>query len=400
MQRRPATVHGGVRTRGDGQAALSARCALHRVGTRLFGAASLLSASGCPQLLSDEFEPLEAGGAGGVTAQHGGASSRGGAPHDGGVGTSGAAGDDEGHSGGGGTGWGHGGSSGAPHSCSDGMKSPGEVGVDCGGECSPCDCTWSAFGALQRLSGLGLSSSAWGPNLSFDGLTLTFSSGDPEDVFTATRVQRGGAFSAASALPGNVNTASAEGTVFASFDGLRLYFYRSGAGGDRDIFFATRSDTSSMFHDGGPVPGLNSPSSDHLPWVSRDELRIYFSSSRAGGRGGYDLWLATRAHPGGAFEMARPLAELNTAQDDEGASLTLDELTVFFASERAGSSDIWMATRSERDAPFSAPVRVLELSTPDSELNPAISADGSELFFSTNRAGPLQELWRATRSCD
>ena len=85
--------------------------------------------------------------------------------------------------------------------------------------------------------------------------------------------------------------------VTISFDGSRLYFYSDQAGGvgARDLYVATRTNVLDSFQGTSPVNGVNSAASDHLPWVSPDELTIYFTSARAGGSGGYDLWTATRA---------------------------------------------------------------------------------------------------------
>ena len=136
-----------------------------------------------------------------------------------------------------------------------------------------------------------------------------------------------------------------------------------------------------------------------MPWVSPDELTIYFTSARTGGSGGYDLWTATRATRDGSFGNLQRLTALNTASNDEGASLMADELTIFFTSDRAngaGQLDIWMSTRATKTSPLSPAVNVAVVNSAADEMNVAVSADGRELFFSSDRgagATPPHVLW-------
>ena len=78
--------------------------------------------------------------------------------------------------------------------CSDGAQDDGETGVDCGGPCAPCGCTWSPFSTPEpvTVAGLPASSSLYGPALSADGSTLFFSSlsTGTQDVYSATRSDR------------------------------------------------------------------------------------------------------------------------------------------------------------------------------------------------------------------
>jgi hypothetical protein len=87
----------------------------------------------------------------------------------------------------------------------------------------------------------------------------------------------------------------------------------------------------------------------------------------------------TRGAPFGAPEL---VAELSTAASEAAASLTEDELTVFFA--RNGS--LMIATRASREQPF-ANVRSAGLSGSGTDDNPALSFDGRQLFFTSTARG-------------
>src|SRR5690606_6942989 len=70
---------------------------------------------------------------------------------------------------------------------------------------------------------------------------------------------------------------------------------------------------------------------------------------------------------------------------DQDPTLTGDLLEIFFFSDRAGEPDIWTSTRIDENSPWQTPTQVLELSSPDLDINPAISRDGLRLWFSSQR---------------
>ena len=79
------------------------------------------------------------------------------------------------------------------------------------------------------------------------------------------------------------------------------------------------------------------------------------------------------------------LDSLNSPDDDSGASLSADGLTLFFQSERLGGFggvDLYMTTRTTRDADWSPPLNLgSQVNTQYSEVSPCISFDGHTLYF-------------------
>jgi hypothetical protein len=358
--------------------------------------AALLCA--CPQLLDDGFSVLGDGGstsapppkgAGAGGDSDGGASGHGGVPVDGAGADTGEGGmDTSGAAGAAGT---------------AGSDAPTHVipwdGVD-----DPERCR---FGAPEPLDGFGLgSSSAWGPALGPDPLALLLSANpaDSEDLFEAMRSERGTTFAEAVALS-SVNTDAEEGTPFLARDGLSLYFYssRSGGEGGRDLYVAKRSSLGSSYSSPEPLEGVNGGALDHLPRVSADEKTLVFTSTRAGGSGGFDLWIATRDSPSLEFGTPLPLEGVNSGASEEAGQLSRDQLTLLFGSNRSGglgSHDTWLATRSTVLDPFGSAQNLSELNSTADDINVFMSDDGEEIFFSSNRgAGSRYQLWRAVRSC-
>ena len=336
---------------------------------------------GCPQLLDDGFRP-EAPTLGPDTPN---------------AGTGGSGGGDVGVSGTGGGGRvAFGGAAGvAGSSGSGGAAGPSDAG-------RPSTCVaFGEFGAPELITGLALSGELWGPSLSPDGTRLALSEavGGVEDVFVATRVQ-GSVFGPASKVAG-ISTAAAEGTPFFSRDGASLYFYSNRADGEggRDLYVAAWSEADGTSSGATSVPGVNSTANDHLPWVSSNELVIYFSSTRNGGLGSYDLYRATRTSRDQAFVAVTNLGDLNSSSVDQSPSLMDDELALIFSSSRAGGYDLWSATRASVSAEFGAPEPVAELNSDDDESNVTLSSDGREVFFASDRGGTVA-LYRAVRPCE
>lgn len=76
-----------------------------------------------------------------------------------------------------------------------------------------------------------------------------------------------------------------------SADETTLYW--SNGMGD-DILFSTRADRNGTFGAGAPLDGVNSAADDWPVFVTDDGCALYLASSRPGGLGGTDIWVARR----------------------------------------------------------------------------------------------------------
>jgi Tol biopolymer transport system component len=298
-----------------------------------------------------------------------------------------------------------------------GTMSPPDAAVvpaDAGAVTPPIeDCVLGDFQVPEPLTGLeqalnsDVNPNFWSPSLSADGSTLFFAvsvDGVGEQIASSARIgRRGAAFGAATAVAG-LEWAGEDGTPLLSADGLSLYFFSTRAGGlgDRDLWLATRSDGAADFTTPTLVAGVNGPSLEHVPWVAPDELTMLFATNRSGGVGQLDIWIARRSFRSDGFSDVAPLTSVNSTAHEGRAVLSKDELTIYFASERAGGlggMDLWAATRNDKADAFSQVTNLVGLNSSTLDQDPALSADERELLFTSGRDGRVR-IWRSVRDCE
>ena len=158
-----------------------------------------------------------------------------------------------------------------------------------------------------------------------------------------------------------VNTVYSDSVGCISTDGLMLYFVsdRPGGSGTDDVWVATRTTKSDPWSP--PVnlgPTVNSPARDQVPCVSSDGLELYFASNRSGH---WDMWVATRTTKQADWGIAVNLGpSVNSSAYDHGPWLSADGLELYFDSGRPAGEigDIWVARRATRDDPWGTPVKL------------------------------------------
>ena len=295
-----------------------------------------------------------------------------------------------------------GGPAGAPNAAGAGPDEPPPP-------CDPCPCSSGAFGEPELVAGLEVAAGvdSFGPAPSADGLTLYLSSeGDQEDIFFATRPTRANRFSAVEPVLGVNDPSAADGTPFISADDTALYFFSDRpdpeAPGARDLWVATRPAAGTPFSAPGLVPGVNTAELEHLPRLSPDGLTLMFVSGRDTGNLSSNIWQTSRDNPSAPFSEPVELPGVNSDARDEGFWLSADGLTVFVASNRqseAADMDIWVATRADANDAFGVAENLSVVNTSGIEIDPAITLDGFELFFASDRGGSMQ-LYRSARICE
>jgi hypothetical protein len=101
-----------------------------------------------------------------------------------------------------------------------------------------------------------------------------------------------------------------------------------------------------------------------------------------------------------AFDAPVRVEELYSAKKDDNPTLTWDMLEIYFSSKRGDSTtDLWWAHRASVDEPFSEPVFLEEMSSPEFDTSPAIDGDGLTFWFGSVREEGLGalDILRVTR---
>jgi len=116
--------------------------------------------------------------------------------------------------------------------------------------------------------------------------------------------------------------------------------------GDSDLYVA--ASHAGAFRNPSLVPGVNSEANDGQPNVGRDGLEIFFFSTRPGGFGTADLYVATRDRTSATWSAPLNLGpDVNSAFAETRPSLSWDGTTLYFGSTRPGegASDIYVTVR-------------------------------------------------------
>jgi Tol biopolymer transport system component len=141
---------------------------------------------------------------------------------------------------------------------------------------------------------------------------------------------------------------------------------------------------------------VNSPGYDGHPCISSDGTELYLTLDRVGGFGLHDLWVSTLEGDGWG-DPANLGAVINTSDYDISCALSADGSHLYFASNRPGGYgdfDLYVAGRSGDG--WEAPVNIgPPVNTEFKEVTPFITADGKWLVFSSNRPGGSggDDLW-------
>jgi len=148
-----------------------------------------------------------------------------------------------------------------------------------------------------------------------------------------------------------------------------------------------------------PPSDLATGDNDGEPTLTADLLELYFSSERAGGT---DIWVAKRASVSLPWDLPTAVAELNSTSRDIPGGVSGDGLTMAVASDRPGGTDgwdIWISTRDTRSAPWRSPTVVTSLNTTSDEIPSFISNDGLLILFHSSRVAQHESsIFSSTRS--
>jgi hypothetical protein len=226
-----------------------------------------------------------------------------------------------------------------------------------------------------------------GPAISPDELRLYFESNraGTYDLWVSQRASKADDFGAPVALSALNDPAHEDRGPALAAGGTRLYYssdHITGGGADQ-IFVSSFDGTTYAPAVSFPELGMGS----YGPWVSDDELEIFFSLAPG------SLMRATRLQVSDTWGTPTAVSELPNASYP---GLTNDRLTIFFED----AMKIYTATRTAVGASFSAPSLVDVLNAPFvGDGDPYISADGLTMYFAGDTGTGHSDLYTSTRTC-
>ncbi len=188
--------------------------------------------------------------------------------------------------------------------------------------------------------------------------------------------------------PGAISTAAPEFGISFAPDSRTAYFNRTSADRSRIVALASRF-SDGQWEPAVPVAFADSLYRDLDLFVAPGGARIFFSSNRpvlGVAPKDLDTWYVDRQGTGWStpFHVSGPV---NSRAQDVFVSITRSG-TLYFASDRAGNSDIYRAPPTEGG--YSEVERLPgAINTPGSESNPLIGPDESFLIFAADRPGGL-----------
>lgn len=184
-----------------------------------------------------------------------------------------------------------------------------------------------------------------------------------------------------------------EATVSISADERRIYIYKDSIGGG-DLFFSDIDN--GIFGKINHIKDrkINSDAWDPHCTVTPDLQHMYFSSDRAGGFGGRDIYRITRL-PNGEWSEPQNLGPtINTPFDEDAPHIDVNNKTLYYSSngdKSMGGFDIFYSIRDE-DYNWLTPINLgSPINSFDDDIYYTTTADGRKGYFSSFRNGGFGE---------
>ncbi len=236
----------------------------------------------------------------------------------------------------------------------------------------------------------------YAPTVTADGLQLFFTSKRPftdkeksknkkskEKIYVSKRNSTAEEWGPAIPISDSVNIPTKNvSNIAISNDGQRMLIYFDDKG-NGEIYESILKGTewSSPRSLGAPINTVYHESSASF---SPDGKTIYFISNRKGGKGGRDIWTATRLD-NGKWTEPKNISELNTPEDEEAVYIHPDGKTLYFSSKGYkgyGGYDIFVS-RFE-NGKWTPPINYGKpLNTEGDDYFLVINADGTLGYFAS-----------------
>lgn len=194
-------------------------------------------------------------------------------------------------------------------------------------------------------------------NITQDGLTLFFErqlrSTSVSKIYSATRANKTDPFG--TPAPIDINTGNYTAMPFVRGDGKQIYHVSVNGPAATKIFLATfvpgTGYVQTEISEVNLTKSNGTAAYQFAPVISPNGLTLFFATTNhvvSPTLNDTDIWVATRASVADKFSNPRAVANVNTPQDEEPSWITADGCRLYLQSTRpggAGAQDIYVATR-------------------------------------------------------
>ncbi|PCH65382.1 MAG: hypothetical protein COC01_09765 [Bacteroidetes bacterium] len=225
------------------------------------------------------------------------------------------------------------------------------------------------------------------------GLQDEYAEPDPkgqffEDVFFSVKLGQT-SWSEPERIGDNINIRGHDASLALSSTGQKLFIYKDTKDATGEIYI---SDLEGYVWS---EPQRLDTSINTSYWegsvsLSADETTLYFASDRPDGQGGRDIYVSTKREDG-SWDKAVNLGSLiNTPYHDDAPFIHPDGKTLYFSSQghsNMGGYDIFLSTLQE-DGTWSVPENLgYPINTTDDDKYYVVSADGQRGYYSSQKEG-------------
>lgn len=169
-----------------------------------------------------------------------------------------------------------------------------------------------------------------------------------------------------------------EATIAVSSDERRIYAYQD-ITGMGDLYYSDFNQNTFQTLEQVDYDGVNTDYWETHCTVTPDGNNMYFVSDRPGGYGGRDIYRVVKLPNGTWSEPINLGPEVNSSYDEESPFISVDNKTMYFASngpKSMGGFDIFVSIRDDNNK-WSAPIN----------LGYPINRTGDDLFYTTTVDG-------------
>ncbi|MCF8297079.1 MAG: hypothetical protein K9J13_05985 [Saprospiraceae bacterium] len=192
-----------------------------------------------------------------------------------------------------------------------------------------------------------------------------------------------------------INTQLVEELVGMTPDGSRLFLYFDNFVGEKDLFISQKRGKGYLKAEYAGI-NINSENIESSATLSLDNSTLYFASNREGGLGGKDIYISKKM-PDGSWGIAENIgSNINTKFDEDFPYLAPDGKTLYFCSvghNSMGDLDLFKSIWDNDSKTWSQPVNIgYPVNTPDDNKTISLTSSGRHAYISALRKGGVGNL--------